>query len=227
MNFGPYDNAAQAEIELEKIIMKEHHKIARYFIAFSQASTQTQWNDAALRHFAYKGLAKCIKDDLMHFPRYQSLAELRNFALEIDSRYWERKEYKSIGSNQQSSGNNTTSGNRFTQNQGSTNQGSNNSNSRKKKKSRHLNDSGANNTTNKPAKTSTDTLVKLGKDGKLLPKEHQRRIDQGLCLLCGQKGHLVKDCPKATQNSSNSKGRAAKTSDSKVEALASTSDLKK
>jgi Retrotransposon gag protein len=70
MNFVPYDNAAQAEIELEKIVMKEHHKVARYFIAFSRASTRTQWNDAALRHFAYKGLAKRIKDDLMHFPRY-------------------------------------------------------------------------------------------------------------------------------------------------------------
>jgi Retrotransposon gag protein len=70
MNFSPYDNAAQAEIELEKIVMKEHHKVARYFIAFSRASTRTQWNDAALQHFAYKGLAKRIKDDLMHFPRY-------------------------------------------------------------------------------------------------------------------------------------------------------------
>jgi hypothetical protein len=35
MNFGPYDNAAQAEIELEKIVMKENHKVAQYFIAFS------------------------------------------------------------------------------------------------------------------------------------------------------------------------------------------------
>ena len=34
-NFGPFDNAAQAEIELEKIIMKEHHRAARYFIEFS------------------------------------------------------------------------------------------------------------------------------------------------------------------------------------------------
>jgi Retrotransposon gag protein/Zinc knuckle len=199
MNYGPYDNVAQAEIE--KIVMKEHHKVAQYFIAFSRASTRTQWNDAALRHFAYKGLAKCIKDDLMHFPRYQSLAKLGNFALEIDSRYWERKEYESIGSNPQSSGNNTTSGNHSMQNQGS-----NNSNSRKKKKSRRSNDSGANNTADKPTKTSTNTSVKLGKDRKLLPEECQRQIDQGLCLLCGQKGHLIKDCPKATQNSSNSKG---------------------
>ena len=67
MNFGPFDNATQAKIELEKIVMKEH-RAARYFIEFSQASTQTQWNDAALRHITYKGLAKRIKDDLLHFP---------------------------------------------------------------------------------------------------------------------------------------------------------------
>ena len=35
MNFGPYNNAAQAKIELEKIVMKKHHKAARFFIAFS------------------------------------------------------------------------------------------------------------------------------------------------------------------------------------------------
>jgi hypothetical protein len=90
-----------------------------------------------------------------------------------------RKEYESIGSNQRSSGNNTTSGNRSTQNQGSTNQGSNNLNSGKKKKSQRSNDSSANNTADKPAKTLTDTSVKLGKDGKLLPEERQRWIDQG------------------------------------------------
>jgi hypothetical protein len=40
-NFGPFNNAAQAEIELEKIVMKEHHKAARYFIDFTTASTRT------------------------------------------------------------------------------------------------------------------------------------------------------------------------------------------
>jgi Zinc knuckle len=142
----------------------------------------------------------------MHFPRYRSLAEFCNYALEIDSHYWERKEFESIGSNPWSSGNNTTSGNHSMQNQSSSNQGSNNSNSVKKNKSQHLNNSSSNNTSNNPAKTSADTSVKLRKDGKLLPKERQHQINQGLCLLCGQKGHLVKECPKATLNLSNSKG---------------------
>jgi hypothetical protein len=76
--------------------MKEHHKAARYFIDFTTASTRTGWNDAALRHAAYKGLAKRIKDDLLHFPQFQSFTELRQFALECDSRYWERKDYDAM-----------------------------------------------------------------------------------------------------------------------------------
>src|SRR3979490_2223806 len=96
MNSGPFNNAAQAEIELEKIVMEDHHRAARYFIDFARASTHTQWNDTALAHVAYKGLPKRIKDSLLNFPRFKSLAELCNFTLEINSRYWERKEYENL-----------------------------------------------------------------------------------------------------------------------------------
>lgn len=36
----------------------------------------------------------------------------------------------------------------------------------------------------------------LGSNGKLLPKERERRIANNLCLLCGQKGHNSDSCPK-------------------------------
>ena len=39
---------------------------------------------------------------------------------------------------------------------------------------------------------------KLGKDGKLTPQEHQRRMDNSLCLFCGKTGHIAKECPKST-----------------------------
>ena len=200
--------------------MKEHHWAAQYFIEFSQASTQTQWNDAALRHIAYKGLAKCIKDDLLHFPWYKSLAELRNFILEIDSHYWERKEYDAIATPSKntynsnancSSSHQTTSNNQQQSNDGSDNQ----KNWKKTKKS--LNDNST------PQEKTSSLSSKLGKDGKLLPEKHQCRINQGLCLLCGVKGHMVKDCLKAT-TSGSSKACSTKTSDS-TSALAS--ELKK
>src|SRR3979490_3651530 len=78
------------------MVMKDHYQAAHYFIDFPQASTCTRWNDAALTHVAYKGLLKCIKDSLLNFPHFKSLAELCNYVLEIDSRYWECKEYDNL-----------------------------------------------------------------------------------------------------------------------------------
>jgi hypothetical protein len=86
----------------------------------------------------------------------------------------------------------------------------------------------ANNLT--PQHNAPDLSSKLGKDGKLTPEECQQRFDQGLCMLCGTKGHIIKDCPKGSNksNSSGSKGRSTKTLDSKTEATtASTSEPKK
>ena len=225
-NFGHFNNAAQAEIELEKIVMKEHHKAARYFIDFTTASTRTGWNDAALRHAAYKGLAKRIKDDLLHFPRFQSFTELRQFALECDSRYWERKDYDAMAnarSPQTSNRSNNQTGNA---NQSSS--GSNKDKNRNKGNNNSTPKGSANNST--PQRNAPDISSKLGKDGKLTPEERQRRFDQGLCMLCGTKGHIVKDCPKGSNksNSSGSKGRSAKTLDSKTKAtMASTSEPEK
>jgi Retrotransposon gag protein len=225
-NFGHFNNTAQAEIELEKIVMKEHHEAARYFIDFTTASTRTGWNDAALQHAAYKGLAKRIKDDLLHFPQFQSFTELRQFALDCDSRYWERKDYDAMANacspqtsnhsnNQLGNANQSSSGSNKDKNR---NKGNNNSNLK----------GSANNST--PQHNTPNLSSKLGKDGKLTPEECQRRFDQGLCMLCGPKGHMVKDCPKGSNkaNSSGSKGRSTKTSDSKTEAAtASTSESKK
>jgi Retrotransposon gag protein len=222
-NFGPFDNAAQAEIELEKIIMKEHHKAARYFIEFARASTRTQWNDAALRHFAYRGLAKRIKDDLLHFPRYKSLAELRNFALEIDSRYWERKEYDSISTPSKTSHN--TNANRSSP-QTFLNQQSNQGSS-KKNRGKNSSSKSSNSASTSQEKTP-DISSKLGKDGKLLPEERQRRIDQGLCLLCGTKGHLVKECPKSTTSSKPATSlKARSTKSNTVDSASTTTESKK
>jgi hypothetical protein len=82
-SFRPFNNAAQAKIKLEKIVMKEHHKAVRYFIDFTTASTQTRWNDAALRHAAYKGLVKRIKDNLLHCPQLKPLPNFINSCLEV------------------------------------------------------------------------------------------------------------------------------------------------
>ena len=32
------------------------------------------------------------------------------------------------------------------------------------------------------------------KDLKISKEEHQRRVSEGLCLRCGEKGHYARDC---------------------------------
>src|SRR3979490_450239 len=83
-------------------------------------------------------------------------------------------------------------------------------------------------TTNSP--TLTDISDKLGKDGKLLPKECQRRIDNNLCLLCSADSHKVADCPKSTwaqATTTTTTPKASSTSDTKTETSAKVTKTKK
>jgi hypothetical protein len=165
-----------------------------------------------------------IKDNLLHFPQFQSFTELHQSTLECDSRYWERKDYDAMANARS-----PQTSNRSNNQSANANRSSGGSNKDKNyNKGNNSNPKGsANNST--PQRNVPDLSSKLGKDGKLTPEEHQRRFDQGLCMLCGTKGHIVKDCPKGSNksNSSGSKGRSTKTSDSKTEAAtASTSEPK-
>jgi hypothetical protein len=65
------------------------------------------------------------------------------------------------------------------------------------------------------SKKTPDLSNKLGKDGKLTQQERKCRYDNNLCLFCRQTGHMAKKCPKSL--SSASKGRTAKTMETKSE----------
>src|SRR3979490_257615 len=83
-------------------------------------------------------------------------------------------------------------------------------------------------TTNEP--TRTDISDKLGKDGKLLPKERQRRIDNNICLLCGADSHKVAECPKSTRaraTTTMTTPKASSTSETKAETSAKVTETKK
>jgi Zinc knuckle len=60
---------------------------------------------------------------------------------------------------------------------------------------------------------------RLSKDGKLTPEEHQRRMDNQLCLVCAQSGHRARECPKA-KSARAAKASEEKTSESKAETSA-------
>ena len=60
-----------------------------------------------------------------------------------------------------------------------------------------------------PPLSGNSIADKLGNDGKLMPKEHQRCFDNDLCLNCGRTGHKSKDCKKAALSASKAKAHAA------------------
>ena len=75
-NFGTYDPIGEAEAELEGLRMQENHQATKYFIKFTQLATQVQWGQAALLQQAYNGLAKWIKNDLVHHDKPTTLSNL-------------------------------------------------------------------------------------------------------------------------------------------------------
>jgi hypothetical protein len=96
--------------------------------------------------------------------------------------YWERKDYDAMA-NARSPQTSNHSTNQLT------NAKQSSSGSNKDKNCNKGNNSNskcsANNST--PQRNAPDLSSKLGKDGKLMPEEHQCCFNQGLCMLCGTK----------------------------------------
>jgi hypothetical protein len=67
--FSPYDQQAEAEIELEQLVMKDNHKAMKFFIDFYQISAMLNHNDSSLYLKAYTAMPKRVKDKLVHFDK--------------------------------------------------------------------------------------------------------------------------------------------------------------
>src|SRR6266481_5096869 len=88
-SFGSYDPVGEAEAELEGLRMQENHQATKYFIKFMQLAAHIQWGEAALLCQAYNGLAKHIKNDMVHHDKPTTLLGLQKVTQAIDMRYWE------------------------------------------------------------------------------------------------------------------------------------------
>src|SRR5882672_8749270 len=84
-NFGTYDPVGKAEAELEALQIHDSHQATKYFIKFQQLASRVQWGEATLRRQAYNGLAKRIKDDMVHHDKPNTLAGLRKLVQAIDA----------------------------------------------------------------------------------------------------------------------------------------------
>ena len=218
---------ADAETAINKLSLAEDGKAIKYFVEFNKYKSRTRFNDRTYFFLVMnqmpmrilRRIAECI-------PPPSDYETLRAFILSIDAQYWNFKEMesnrkKASGLNHNSGGSSgKTSGSSSNKNSGNNSNnnnsgGSNNNNNSgsKSNNSNRNNNSGKNNTGKKNNSSNTEDLSsKLGPDGKLTSEEKQRRIDKGLCLVCGDRGHMAKECPKSknANTSTKPKGRAAK-----------------
>lgn len=207
--FGPYDIQAEAEEALRLSEMKSESRLMEHLLTFQENAVLSGWNDRALYSQFYKSLPDRIKDELIRFTT-RDYRQLRAAALEIDSRYHQRRSEKereakkvarainpadkyvkpSSSSNRFNSGSRTFSG--FGPSQAF--------------KAFHKHPTGGNSGSAtgsgkpfrpNPSNSSKDISHLLGKDGKLNTTERERRMKAGLCTYCGNPGHFASDCKKA------------------------------
>jgi len=223
-NFGELDSSGSAAAQLLTLKMSEHHKAFRYKVEFEALAKRTDWGNASLRDLFYSGLAERIKDTIANSPegKAKTLVSLKTQALTIDNRYWERKTEVSRTSKPNKSNTNAASSNshsssaaqsstnsqRPSQATGSTSNRQSNPqspsnpspNSARQKSSNNSNRNASGTSSNSQSSSSRPKSKpnldgKIDQDGRLTDAEKQRRKDNGLCLYCAEKGHLLADCP--------------------------------
>lgn len=208
-NFGPYDEVGDAEAKLSKLRMDENKRVTDYLTEFNRLATKLDWGDSALRFAFYNGLAPRLKDDITHHGKPDNLRSMKKLAQTYDARHWERRGETSRRGNPASSNNNsaqtkgntTPKSNTASATQASSSSSSNNSNNRNTSASapqRQNNASAKASSSNAASsKPKSDLSSKLDKNGKLTTQERERRIKAGLCLFCGQSGHMARECPRS------------------------------
>ena len=221
-NFGPVDPVADAEAELNNLVMHDHHKLMKYNVAFNRLAARVQWGDAALVHRFYKGLCNRIKDAMMDGAKPSTLTAMRVRAQAIDQRHWECEGEKTRSQGKSSDGKKSTnnggsSSSSHNQNHNSGNSGGNSSSgknsgsSKSKSKDKPDRNASSSNSNSRSSKSATpDLSSKLTKDGKLTTDERTRRMENQLCLFCGHAGHKRDECNKRKASEEKAKARAAK-----------------
>ncbi|MBW0523855.1 hypothetical protein O181_063570 [Austropuccinia psidii MF-1] len=174
----------KAEQELDNLGMKESGHVSLYIADFrSLMSRIGDWRERAYIHFYGRGLASRLLDQLTSHPgAFDTLQELIDVTLELDTRYHERQKEK--GGNQEKKSP-VPGSNPSRPPQGSSSKMPHHKQNKKGKK--------FHSSTDKPHATL------LNKYNKLIGSEKERRIKEGLCTYCGQK-HPIEKRFKRPQN---------------------------
>ncbi|MBW0575053.1 hypothetical protein O181_114768 [Austropuccinia psidii MF-1] len=156
--FGDPNEVRKAEAELDGLRMKEGIG---------------DWGERALIHHFRKGLASRILDQLASHPsNIDSLQDLMDISLEVDTKYHERRKEKNHNQEEKPEASKSNSSHH-----------QNSSSSSHKKKNFHS------------QKWDKPHFSLLNKEFKFKGSEKERRIKEGLCTYCGGK-HSLESCIK-------------------------------
>lgn len=139
--------------------------VSTYSVDFRILATECGWDDKALKGIFFRGLSEEVKDELAARDETKDLEELISLSIRLDNRLRERRRERAGRSRYV-----PTSQPRVL----------------------HLPELPA----PPPRETSTPTEepMQLGRM-KITSDERQRRFREGLCLYCGQPGHILLSCP--------------------------------
>jgi hypothetical protein len=185
--FGDLDEVATAERSIQRLRMRENHTVARYITDFRRYANTLRWNDEALFSQFREGLPDRILDQLAQREDQPiTLTDLQNLVLRYDTRYWERQSERD--------GRRQTVPDRPSELTHPVRRSTPGTSTRTPQRT---------STTRTPTRTfapsSTSAAAQPSlthdKHGELLPEEKERRIREGCCLYCGEKGHIANECP--------------------------------
>jgi hypothetical protein len=171
--FGDPNEKATAERNL--YALKQKGSATSYLADFQRYSVLVGWNDEAKKAQFYRGLKEAVKDELARQDQPESLAELMDQAVKIDTRLDERGLER--GTDNKPQGTFTARSNTYTKN-----------------------DIGG-----KPPgqDIKSDHRATLNSNGRLPKEEYKRRRDNKLCLYCGSASHTIADCPENKAKAKN------------------------
>ena len=172
--FGNPDHLRNVERQLTQLQMKDSDRVNRHIVSFDTLANQLEWNEPALRSRFELSLNTRLRDDLgrMDPAVMRSLATMKERVLALDRRYWERQDEvkRDRGKSGDSESHPRKSGN--------------NSSSPPSSSSA--------NASNSPPSSSSN---QRDSSGRITAEERKRRMDNKLCLYCGEEGHGVRNCP--------------------------------
>lgn len=162
----PGREAARALMDLHQ----RGRRVSDYAVEFRTLAADSGWNDSSLFDAFRHGLSGPIKDQLAPLELPSDLDSFIAMAIRIDTRLVEREREKSRAVFSPPGQRGQSQASPFFP------------------KQRFQ-------TTDSPAPpTAQEEPMQLGR-AKLTPEERQRRLREGRCIYCSQKGHFVASCP--------------------------------